>query len=68
MHMKKLEVNHISKRFDDKHVLQDISISLNQGELDANRWASFYNWLNENHLLAEDIDPQHGFTNAYLPE
>ena len=33
MHMKKLEVNHISKRFDDKHVLQDISISLNQGEL-----------------------------------
>ena len=38
------------------------------GELDANRWASFYNWLNENHLLAEDIDPQHGFTNAYLPE
>ena len=38
------------------------------GELDADRWASFYNWLNENHLLAEDIDPQHGFTNAYLPE
>ena len=33
MHMKKLEVNHISKRFDDKHVLQDISIALNQGEL-----------------------------------
>ena len=33
MHMKKLEVNHISKRFDDKHVLQDISITLNQGEL-----------------------------------
>ena len=33
MHMKKLEVNHISKLFHDKHVLQDISISLNQGEL-----------------------------------
>jgi ABC-type nitrate/sulfonate/bicarbonate transport system substrate-binding protein len=38
------------------------------GELDADRWASFYNWLNDNHLLAEEIDPQHGFTNAYLPE
>ncbi|MBQ2431926.1 MAG: ABC transporter substrate-binding protein [Peptococcaceae bacterium] len=38
------------------------------GELDADRWASFYNWLNDNHLLTEEIDPQHGFTNAYLPE
>ena len=33
MHMKKLEVNHISKSFDAKPILQDISISLNQGEL-----------------------------------
>ena len=33
MHMKKLEVNHISKSFDDKQILQDISITLNQGEL-----------------------------------
>ena len=33
MHMKKLEVNHISKRFDAKPILQDISITLNQGEL-----------------------------------
>ena len=33
MRMKKLEVNHISKCFDAKPVLQDISITLNQGEL-----------------------------------
>ena len=33
MHMKKLEVNHVSKSFDGKPVLQDISITLNQGEL-----------------------------------
>ena len=31
--MNKLEVKHISKRFDGKPVLQDISIELNQGEL-----------------------------------
>ena len=31
--MKKLEVNHISKCFDAKPILQDISITLNQGEL-----------------------------------
>jgi ABC-type nitrate/sulfonate/bicarbonate transport system ATPase subunit len=33
MRMKKLEVNHISKCFDAKPILQDISITLNQGEL-----------------------------------
>ena len=37
------------------------------GEFDANRWAAFYTWLNENALLEEQIDPMHGFTNAYLP-
>lgn len=31
--MKKLEVTHISKSFDGKAVLQDVSIELNQGEL-----------------------------------
>ena len=33
MRMKKLAVNHISKSFDGKLILQDISITLNQGEL-----------------------------------
>lgn len=38
------------------------------GEFDAERWAAFYNWLNENNLLEKPIDPYYGFTNDYLPE
>lgn len=38
------------------------------GEFDAERWAAFYNWLNENNLLEDKIDPKYGFTNEYLPE
>ncbi len=38
------------------------------GEIDPERWAAFYNWLNEKNLLEEKIDPSFGFTNDYLPE
>ncbi|MBR3847857.1 MAG: ABC transporter substrate-binding protein [Oscillospiraceae bacterium] len=38
------------------------------GEFDANRWAAFYNWLNDNNLLEEKIDPNGGFTNEFLPD
>ena len=38
------------------------------GEFDEERWASFYNWLNENNLLEDKIDPNYGFTNEYLPD
>ena len=38
------------------------------GEFDSERWAAFFNWLNENNLLEDQIDPSHGFTNEYLPE
>ncbi|MBR2896452.1 MAG: ABC transporter substrate-binding protein [Oscillospiraceae bacterium] len=38
------------------------------GEFDPERWAAFFNWLNEKELLEERIDPDHGYTNAYLPE
>ena len=38
------------------------------GEFDAERWAAFFHWLNENNLLAEEIDPNYGFTNEYLPD
>lgn len=38
------------------------------GEFDAERWAAFYNWLNENNLLEDKIEPYYGFTNDYLPE
>ena len=37
------------------------------GEFDAGRWAAFFEWLNENGLLEEQIDPNYGFTNEYLP-
>ncbi len=38
------------------------------GEFDVERWAAFYNWLNENNLLEDEIDPDYGFTNEYLPD
>ncbi len=38
------------------------------GEFNPERWAAFYNWLNEKNLLEEKINPDHGFTNGYLPE
>ena len=38
------------------------------GEFDPDRWAAFYNWLNEKNLLEVKIDPDFGFTNEYLPE
>ena len=37
------------------------------GEFDADRWAAFFGWLNENNLLEGEIDPNYGFTNDYLP-
>lgn len=37
------------------------------GEFDADRWAAFFHWLNENSLLEAEIDPNYGFTNDYLP-
>lgn len=38
------------------------------GEFDPDRWAAFYNWLNEKNLLEDKIDPNVGFTNDYLSE
>lgn len=38
------------------------------GEFDPERWAEFYNWLNEKQLLDSRINPDKGFTNDYLPE
>ena len=35
---------------------------------DAERWAAFFNWLNENNLLEDKINPGYGFTNDYLPD
>ena len=37
------------------------------GEFDGDRWAAFFNWLNENELMEGQLDPNFGFTNEYLP-
>lgn len=37
------------------------------GEFNGNRWAAFYEWLNDNGLTEEPLDPMFGFTNEYLP-
>lgn len=37
------------------------------GVFDPDRWAAFYNWLNENDLMSGALDPTFGFTNEYLP-
>ena len=38
------------------------------GTFDAERWAAFFQWLNENNLLEAEINPDFGFTNDYLPD
>ena len=37
------------------------------GEFDGERWAAFFNWLNENDLMEAEIDPDFGYANDYLP-
>jgi ABC-type nitrate/sulfonate/bicarbonate transport system substrate-binding protein len=37
------------------------------GEFDGTRWAAFFNWLNENDLMEQKLDPDFGYTNDYLP-
>ncbi|MBR4879904.1 MAG: ABC transporter substrate-binding protein [Clostridia bacterium] len=38
------------------------------GEFDGERWAAFYNWLNENALTEVPLDVDSGYTNEYLPK
>lgn len=38
------------------------------GYMDPERWDSFYQWLNENQLVENEIPEGAGFSNAYLPE
>ena len=37
------------------------------GEFDGERWAAFFNWLGENDLMKQKLDPDFGYTNDYLP-
>ena len=36
------------------------------GVIDPARWNAFYNWINENKLIDEEIPENTGFTNDYL--
>lgn len=38
------------------------------GYMDPERWNSFYQWLNENGLVENEIPENAGFSNDYLPE
>lgn len=38
------------------------------GYIDPARWNAFYNWLNDNNLVASKLPENTGFTNDYLPE
>ena len=38
------------------------------GEIDPERWAGFYTWLDEQNLLTGELNPEAGFSNDYLPE
>lgn len=38
------------------------------GYMEPARWNAFYNWLNENQLVENEIAENTGFTNDYLPE
>lgn len=36
------------------------------GNIDADRWNAYYNWLNEKKLVEQDIPENSGFDNSYL--
>ena len=38
------------------------------GYIDAERWNNFYNWVNENELVENEVPLDTGFTNDYLPQ
>ncbi len=45
---------------------QYIADAAQWGEIDANRWNGFYQWLNENKLVDNALDENAGFTMDYL--
>ncbi len=38
------------------------------GQIDAERWNNFYQWINENKLVEDEVPLDTGFTNEYLPQ
>lgn len=38
------------------------------GYIDAKRWNNFYDWVNDNQLVEDEVPLDTGFTNDYLPQ
>ncbi len=57
------ELVYASQEYLSKEYIADAS---QWGEFDPERWSAFFNWLNENQLLENEIDPNYGFTNEYI--
>lgn len=38
------------------------------GQIDADRWNAFYQWVNDNQLVEDEVPLDTGFTNDYLPQ
>ena len=36
------------------------------GVIDPDRWAKFYNWMNDNGLTPTELDPKGGYSTDYL--
>ena len=59
------ELVYASQKYLSKEYIADAQ---QWGVFDSDRWSGFFEWLNENNLLEEKIDPDYGFTNEYLPD
>ena len=57
------ELVYASQEYLSKEYIADAS---QWGEFDPERWSAFFNWLNENQLLENEIDPNYGYTNEYI--
>lgn len=60
-----IELVYESQKYLSKEYISDAE---RWGEFDKARWSAFYNWLNENNLMENKLQPDYGFTNEYLPE
>lgn len=57
------ELVYASQEYLAKEYIADAS---RWGEIDAERWANYFTWLNENGLLEHTVKPESGFTNDFL--
>lgn len=50
-----------------RYLSKQYSLGTDQwGKIDAQRWNRFYSWINQNHLVTQQLKKDQGFTNRYL--